>query len=95
MKWFVMGSMGGMFCPGGTGPMVIRNGTCEIVMSSMGEVICHGRIAKMVCHGSNVFFYECNGGKEFFLDGKLRQNGLSWVACHAWNGEMVCRRWLG
>lgn len=36
-----MGSKGGMVCPGGIGPMVIRNGTCEIVMSSMGEVICH------------------------------------------------------
>ena len=48
MKWFVMGSMGGMFCPGGIGLMVIRNGTCEIVMSSMGEVICHVRMGEMV-----------------------------------------------
>ena len=45
MNWMgemvVMGSKGGMVCPDGIGPMVIRNGTCEIVMSSMGEVICH------------------------------------------------------
>lgn len=53
MNWFVMGSMGGMVCPGGIGLMVNRNGTCEIVMSSMGEVICHGRMGEMACHGLN------------------------------------------
>lgn len=31
VKWFVMGSMSEIDCPGGIGFMVFRDGTCEIV----------------------------------------------------------------
>ena len=51
MKWFVMGSMDEMVCPGRMGPIVFRDETCEEVCRELGEVICHSRMGEMLCHG--------------------------------------------
>ena len=50
-----------------------------LVMDCMGERISDGGIIALVSHGDImglIFFYVCNRGKEFFMDGKAK------MVCH-------------
>ncbi|CAH3195645.1 unnamed protein product [Porites evermanni] len=82
--------MGQMVCPGGMGPIVFRDGTCEEVCRELGEVICHSRMGDMLTCLSWVV-----RGKWFTM------GGIGEMVYHGWNGwkwftmcgmgEMVCR----